>query len=232
MGWGSGSEVVSGLIKCAMKHLPDSEKRASFYEDVLPVFENQDWDTQADCLGEDLVYDAWYQKQRIYYTVERFLKEGLLLHAFRSGGGLRVLRVDEKVSQKDKALAYGESFDVWNAFRILADDMDAGGRPYSEVYGNGKLEVHYLTGCSSSSDPLDHWLLHGNTFDIYRDGQELTIEMWGSPYDHAFDRLRDHVLPSQVQIGSRILKTGKSTSLQEALKKAIASEPQVIIPKA
>lgn len=57
MGWGSGSDVFSGVIKAAIKHIPDAEKRKAFYADVYPAFSDHDWDTQPDCFQDDPVFE-------------------------------------------------------------------------------------------------------------------------------------------------------------------------------
>lgn len=105
--------------------------------------------------------------------IEPALKEGGgRLHAFLSGGGLRVVRVDD-----GKIDAYGEHPTLDEAFRILVDDYEAGGRPYGDVYG--KVEDHYLTGQSQPVNELDAWVRRGSTFDAtYADGR-FQFEMRG-----------------------------------------------------
>ena len=60
MGWGSGSNVFSGVIKSAIKYIPDVEKRKEFYGDVYSAFSDNDWDTESDCFPEDPVFEEWY----------------------------------------------------------------------------------------------------------------------------------------------------------------------------
>lgn len=94
-------------------------------------------------------------------------KEGTFMHAFRSGGGLRVLRLECK---KKGLLAYGEHPTADIALVYLEEDHKAGGRKYEKVYG--PIYPHYLTGTSDPSNELDRWLLRGRGFDIkYEDGQ-------------------------------------------------------------
>lgn len=93
--------------------------------------------------------------------IESALRGGGQLHAFLSGGGLRVVRVEKP--RHGKLIGYGEHPVVSDALRILADDLAAGGRRYSDVYG--KTEDEYLTGQSSPEDALDAWLRQGSTFD-------------------------------------------------------------------
>lgn len=93
--------------------------------------------------------------------ISQALSAGGKLHAFRSGGGLRVLRVEDQLGA---LIGYGEHSNASGAFRILADDIQAGCRPYSAVYG--PVEAHYYTGSTTPEDVIDHWLLKGYTFDI------------------------------------------------------------------
>lgn len=103
-------------------------------------------------------------KEEAFEVVEKYLRKGARLHAFLSGGGLRVLRV-EKV-KNDKLIGYGEHPDVNDAFRILADDLKAGCRNYDDVYNNEE-ETAYLTGQSTPTDKLDAWVRKGYTFDAF-----------------------------------------------------------------
>jgi len=70
MGWGSGSVLFSKIISAAITAIPDKKVRVSFYEKVISDFENEDWDTEEECLGEDLAFDkalknlhpGWFNK--------------------------------------------------------------------------------------------------------------------------------------------------------------------------
>lgn len=57
MGWSGGSELFREVIKAAVKAIPDNKARKSFYKDIIPAFEDNDWDTQNECLGRDSAYD-------------------------------------------------------------------------------------------------------------------------------------------------------------------------------
>ena len=51
-------------------------------------------------------------------------------------------------------------------------DALAGGREYSEVYGEGKLHTHYWTGDPNPAGGLDAWVRCGRSFDVvFEDGQ-------------------------------------------------------------
>jgi len=92
--------------------------------------------------------------------LQHALQNGAKLHAFLSGGGLRVVRLEKG----GKLLGYGEHPYIEESLRHADEDTEAGGRPYAEVYG-GKYD-HYLTGSSTTSSDLDRWMLQGRTFDV------------------------------------------------------------------
>ena len=112
-------------------------------------------------------------------VIEKSLRNGGVLHAFLSGGGLRVLRVEE--GRHGALLGYGEHPHVADAFRILADDLATGGRPYEAVYG--PVETPYLTGASEPQDALDAWIRGGRTFDALSSNGSFVVELHG--YEHA-----------------------------------------------
>lgn len=107
------------------------------------------------------------------HGIEQALKGGCRLHAFRSGGGLRVVRIEEAGTLK----GYGEHPHVSEALIHANDDAVAGGREYSQVYGGAK--PLYLTGSSVPESGLDDWLMHGNTFDAYSEADEFVFELKG-----------------------------------------------------
>lgn len=99
-------------------------------------------------------------QSRKYAQLEEALCKGGTIHGFRSGGGLRVLRLENK----GKLLAYGEHPLFGEALRILREDLAAGGREYYTVYG--KKETHYLTGTYECPTAIDACLAKGHTIDI------------------------------------------------------------------
>lgn len=62
MGWSSGSEVFGGIIKAMQASVPDATLRQDIYEKLIPILQDQDWDTEEDCLGADPAYDAALRK--------------------------------------------------------------------------------------------------------------------------------------------------------------------------
>lgn len=104
--------------------------------------------------------------------LEAALTKGAKMHAFLSGGGLRVVRLEDK-----RLVGYGEHPSIEEALRHTAEDYAAGGRPYAEVYG--KMYDHYLTGSPTPSSELDACVRQGRTFDARADGAEYVVELNG-----------------------------------------------------
>ncbi len=125
--------------------------------------------------------------------LEGALRKGHVIHAFLSGGRLRVICVEKE--RHGALLGYGEHPSVVEALKHAAEDFVAGGRPYAEVYGEDGKYPHHVDGSSFSSDSeLDGWLRHGNTFDAMADGQVFIVELKGlhlvSTPDEALERAR------------------------------------------
>ena len=110
--------------------------------------------------------------------LEGALRKGNCIHAFLSGGGLRVIRI-EKNSCNGKLLGYGEHPEIDEALRHVAEDFAAGGRPYHKVYGPKGKYAHYLTGSSTTTGELDAWIRQGRTFDIRSEGDQIVVELRG-----------------------------------------------------
>ncbi len=105
--------------------------------------------------------------------IEKSLQDGCRIHGFLSGGGLRVVRIELDYVLK----GYGEHPSVDHALRHADEDFLAGGRGYDAVYGRKYL--HYLTGSSTATSPLDGWLLQGRTFDAYLKYRKMVVELRG-----------------------------------------------------
>ncbi len=108
-------------------------------------------------------------------VITEALCAGGKLHMFRSGGGLRVARI-ERVGA---LVGYGEHPHAGGALNHVAVDFRAGGRPYAKVYG--KQKPNYWTGSSSANDPLDAEILKGNTLDAFATDGAIVVEVrgWG-----------------------------------------------------
>ena len=103
--------------------------------------------------------------------IDKALNEGLELRAFRSGGGLRVIRIEDK---NENLKGYGEHPHLMQAMLYAAKDYIQGGKPYKEVYNN-VVRLHYLTGSRSADDALDAFVLNGHK--IYAKKGEKGIEL-------------------------------------------------------
>jgi hypothetical protein len=62
MGWGSGSILFSDIIRAVSRAVPDKETRKRIYRPIIDAFEQDDWDTQDECLGKDIAYDELYEE--------------------------------------------------------------------------------------------------------------------------------------------------------------------------
>lgn len=62
MGWASGSNVMTRIIKVVKKEVPSKAKRKVLYMDIVDALRDQDWDTLDECLGEDQAYDDIYNE--------------------------------------------------------------------------------------------------------------------------------------------------------------------------
>lgn len=114
-------------------------------------------------ISQELVYEQ-------YPALEEKIKQGDRLHAFRSGGGLRVVFLANKgrgpCSSNNNG--YGEHPNIEMALKLAEHDC-VNHLPYNEVYG--KLIPNFWTGTTVASSPLDRWILSGHAFDIsYNDG--------------------------------------------------------------
>lgn len=106
-------------------------------------------------------------------VLEEALRAGCRMHAFSSGGGLRVVRIE----RSGKSVAYGEHPYINEALRIAAEDYKAGGRAYQDVYG--KIEKEYLTGDPCPNSDLDMWVRKGSTFDAWFEDELFVFELKG-----------------------------------------------------
>lgn len=57
MGWASGSTVFSEVISAVKEHVKEKDVRKAIYIPIIEAFEEKDWDTQDECIGEDDAYD-------------------------------------------------------------------------------------------------------------------------------------------------------------------------------
>lgn len=116
------------------------------------------------------------------------LLKGHFLHGFRSGGGLRVFRM-EKGGKDGKLIGYGEHPNAMEALSLLAEDLKVLGRAYKAVYG--KLHPHYLTGSSTPQGELDSRILQGDSVDAYVKDKQVVFVVAGYSEYHASQAILD-----------------------------------------
>lgn len=112
------------------------------------------------------------------------------IHAFSSGGGLRVVRIE----LDGKLKGYGEAPHVEDALAHADEDYISGGRRYENVYG--KKYPHYLTGDTLSTSNIDYWIRRGSTFDAWQEGDLVVFELKGYHETGIPKDIRDRVLKS------------------------------------
>lgn len=127
--------------------------------------------------------------------IHKALLEGCRMHAFLSGGGLRVIRLEIGEVLK----GYGEHPHVEEALRHSDEDFLAGKRERKNVYG--KLYPHYLTGATLPTSNLDAWIRRGNTFDSWQEGDEIVFQLKGYAHTEA---------PEEVNKKLESLENGES----------------------
>ncbi len=126
--------------------------------------------------------------------IKAALQAGCRIRAFRSGGGLRVVRIE-----KDNELkGYGEHPHIEEALQHADEDYLAGGRPYKEVYGGKK--THYLTGSCDKSNELDGWILKGSKFESWQEGEIIFFALKGMIKTHAPEEIVKRVLENGIPI--------------------------------
>jgi hypothetical protein len=109
-----------------------------------------------DCRNEDLA------------GIDKALQAGYTLRVFRSGGGLRVVRIEEASENRDGELrGYGEHPNLMPALIRASKDFLAGGQPY---------ECVYLTGTTQAEDSLDTWVLRGHKLWAEKNEHGIRVE--------------------------------------------------------
>jgi hypothetical protein len=134
-------------------------------------------------------YKYFPKKQPAYPGIHKALREGHKMHAFVSGGGLRVVRID---SSKNMLIAYGEHPNIEKALNHLEEDCLAGGRPYDEMYG--KLHPHYLTGSLLATSNIDCWILNGNKFDCWQENDVVVFALAGYAQTEVPEEVEERLL--------------------------------------
>lgn len=123
--------------------------------------------------------------------IDSALRDGAHLTGSRSVGGLRIVRI----VLNDSVIGYGEHPHIKEALKYANEDLKAGGRKYSEVYG--LLYPHYITGSSNPSDNLDRWILSGNTIEAIFKDESIQITLKGNKGFKTPMKISNRVIESQ-----------------------------------
>jgi len=107
------------------------------------------------------------------FGIEQALAQGCRMHAFMSGGGLRVVRIEKD----DVLVGYGEHPHIEDALSHANEDWSRGHMSYGDVYG--KTKPQYLTGSTDTTSPLDAWIRKGSDFDSWREGDKVVVQLEG-----------------------------------------------------
>lgn len=57
MGWASGSRVMTDIIRAVRKVKIDRPVKVALYKQIIRALEDNDWDTQDECLELDDCFD-------------------------------------------------------------------------------------------------------------------------------------------------------------------------------
>lgn len=109
--------------------------------------------------------DKYIPYQESYPNLEKALRDGAKIHVSSSGGGLRVVRVE---NEKNELLSYGEYPYFSGALAHAESDF---GLSYKEQYsGKNAKHTHYLTGSYALPDDILDLYVHSkgakNAFDV------------------------------------------------------------------
>jgi hypothetical protein len=69
MGWSSGTEIMNALIMSVQGRMTHDDKVA-FFQEAINIFEDNDWDSLEECLGEDDAFDEAVRNIRPEYFEE------------------------------------------------------------------------------------------------------------------------------------------------------------------
>ncbi|MFB6209325.1 MAG: hypothetical protein ABEJ56_04290 [Candidatus Nanohaloarchaea archaeon] len=95
--------------------------------------------------------------------VDEALQEGMDLRVFRSGGGLRVARLED---EEDELRGYGEHFHVSPALNLAGNNYQ----------GDQEITGNVLTGSQEAENTLDSFILGGGKIHAWLDGEGVNVE--------------------------------------------------------
>ncbi|GEM_PF-2163450 len=123
--------------------------------------------------------------------IEQALLDGCRIHAFGSGGGLRVVSISGPGGERR---GYGEHPHVETALDHASQDYLLGGEDYKTQYGPKGRYIHYLTGATLPTSNIDAWVRWGSTFDAWREGEEVVFQLDGYREHHTPQEICNYVL--------------------------------------
>ena len=112
-------------------------------------------------------------------TPEQALFDGHQMRAFSSGGGLRVVRIED---QEGTLVGYGEAPQIEDALSHASENYVTRETYQQQYSGEGARYPHYMTGTTEISSPLDGWVRWGHDFKAYADGEDVVVELGGSKH--------------------------------------------------
>ncbi len=109
------------------------------------------------------------RKNKQFSGIDQALNDGLVLRAFRSGSGLRFVRIEvpNKPESKENLKACGAHPNLREALMFASIDYKAGGNTY---------ESHYLTGTTKTEDNLDEWIFRGHNMKAQKANGQVKLE--------------------------------------------------------
>lgn len=101
------------------------------------------------------------------------------LHGFSSGGGVRVIRLEEP-GDLGKLIGYGEGCHAREAFENMVKDATS-----------TKIKNFYFTGSPDVEDWMDEWLRMGRSFDAQLVKGNVIVTLNGWDYDEISEEIKD-----------------------------------------
>ncbi len=136
--------------------------------------------------------------EKKFQYITNALNSGYKMHCFRSGGGLKVVRIEDTCG---KLMAYGEHPDISSAFAHTDEDFKLGQQKYSDVYGGENAKYpHYLTGTYNSKTELDTWIVGGHTMDAWFENGKIIVSLIGNIHRPIPEEVKETVLRDEVLV--------------------------------
>jgi len=134
-------------------------------------------------------------KNQTLEGIDKALQDGLVVRAFRSGGGLRVVRIEDFHNGPLKG--YGDHPNLMPALRRASKDYLEGGKPY---------ECVYLTGTTKAEDNMDWWVLGGHTLWAEKSDGKIKVEARDYNYKPIVSVIGDNFQSAYGSLCERVTK--------------------------